>query len=137
MEWFELWLCALVLTFGLLFSTGQKNGYAHIEEDIYLPQHYCKSTKLFYIIFKQEYLRFSIFWQRIIIGASFLLYSITILIANVVAYMFQITYSSIVHNILVFSIFIIPISSMICEGIVWLYVLYRKNKDNIDRYTYK
>ena len=50
MEWFELWLCALVLTFGLLFSTGQKNGYAHIEEDIYLPQHYCKSTKLFYII---------------------------------------------------------------------------------------
>jgi len=137
MEWIELWFCALLITFGLYYSTGQKNGYAHIEEDVYLPQYYCKAPKLFYLLRKQEYLRFSIFLEHIIIGFSFLLYSLIILIANITASILNITYSDIIHNFLVSLIFMIPVVNMIYDVILWLYILYRKNRDNIDKYTYK
>ena len=137
MGWFELWFCALLITFGLYYSTGQKNGYAQIEEDIYLPQYYCKAPKIFYLLHKQKYLRFSVFWEHIIIGSSFLLYSLIILIANITAFLLHITYSDITHNILVSLIFMIPVANMVYDGLLWLYIIYRKNKDNLDKYTYK
>ena len=124
----EFWIGAFIVTLGLFLSSEQQNGYQHLEEDIYLPQYYKKSGKIFKKIFKQEYLRFRVYWIQKITLLNFVIYTIILFVGYVMRVKFDFTYSYNYKLFLVIYFLVWATLRLPIDFLVWIYVQYQKNK---------
>jgi hypothetical protein len=120
------WITALFTTVGLIFSTEKRNGYEYLEEDLFLPRYYRKSGKLFKLLFKQDFLRFGVYWKQTITKLNFGFYSMILLIGCIIPIGPESIYFQKYKLFLAIYFFILAFTPMIVDVVIWIYVKYKK-----------
>lgn len=124
----DLWIGAIIISIGYYLSTETRNNYAHMEEDLFFPQHYRKAGKLFKFLFKQDYLRFSIYWKQKLIIFNFVAYSIILLLGSIISKEFN---TIIFEKYMIFlrvNYFVLMLAPMVFDFLIWLSVEYLIHK---------